>query len=166
MSRDSRFWDSSRIEKAVISELCNMLDPDTDPYELKNGETCQITSGFSVITDSISKSRRDHFDKTIGSKLPSITKSPNGSDNGNEGRRDVESDEEILFSGLSYNKLPDLNVGVGQPSKEQAYVKASFNLPHAVVKPASKKWLARDVETEGRTFDSPKPGAVEIAGDA
>ena len=126
-------------------------------------------SGFSVITDSISKSRRDHFDKAIGSKLPSITKSPNSSDNGNdtgEGRRDCELDEEILFSGLSYNKLPDLNVGVGQPSKEQAYVKASFNLPHAVVEPASKKWLARDVETEGRTFDSPKPGAVEIAGDA
>ena len=77
-------------------------------------------SGFSVVTDSLSKARNEHFERELSRmKLPSIALgSPEGSQSG-----DADGEGEgILFSGLNYGELPDLGCGVGQPSKQQGYV--------------------------------------------
>ena len=74
-------------------------------------------SGFSVVTDSLSKARNEHFERELSRmKLPSIALgSPEGSQSG-----DADGEGEgILFSGLNYGELPDLGCGVGQPSKQQ-----------------------------------------------
>ena len=89
-------------------------------------------SGFSVVTDSLSKARNEHFERELSRmKLPSIALgSPEGSQSGDAD----EEGEGILFSGLNYGELPDLGCGVGQPSKQQGYVTASFEVDEVETK--------------------------------
>ena len=96
-----------------------MTDKDNVDYESGFGTELK-PSGFSVVTDSIARSRFEHFKReTSVDKLPSISKTSDDTSDEVE----TESDDEILFSGLSYVKFPDIQGGVGQPSKEQKYVK-------------------------------------------
>ncbi|QDZ20428.1 hypothetical protein HOP50_04g29450 [Chloropicon primus] len=123
-------------------------------------------SGFSVVTDSLSQTRLEHFDRKINFKLPSLGK---GAENENGG--DAEDSEGILFSGLSYNKLPDLGVGIGQPSKQQSYVKASFTsvvpTPERGRPPLeeSKVRNVQEVETEARQPPQATPTSSSESGE-
>ena len=115
-------------------------------------ETAEATtpSGFSVVTDSIARSRLEHFKRaTNADKLPSISPNTPPEDakkkkktkhltNKNENEDDESDGEEIIFSGLRYggsSHLPEIagvqvgGVGQGDPSKEQIYVKTKLLLP-------------------------------------